>query len=263
MSLEICKYPVENSPHPPILCVHGILHGAWCFETFWLPYIQEQGFSAYALSLRGHGKSSLDGGMRLLPLARYVDDVALAASKIEAETGKHPVLVGHSMGGGIVQKYLETRTAPGGVLLAGLPPHGAIQATLRVARRMPLAFIENNLRLQLSPMVRTPQQTRWVFFSEDMPDEQLQQYHVQLGEESYRAFLDMLIFNRPRPKRVQAPILVMGGLKDTLFSVAEVQATAKAYDTQAKMYDMAHDMMLEDGWEAVVDDLLSWVSELS
>jgi pimeloyl-ACP methyl ester carboxylesterase len=35
-----------------------------------------------------------------------------------------PVVIGHSMGGFVVQKYLETHQAPAGVLLASIPPRG-------------------------------------------------------------------------------------------------------------------------------------------
>ena len=60
---------------------------------------------------------------RLSSIADYVEDVA---SLVEAlPTG--PVVIGHSMGGYIVQKYLESQAAPAGVLLASMPPRGALR----------------------------------------------------------------------------------------------------------------------------------------
>lgn len=40
---------------------------------------------------------------------------------------------GHSMGGYVVQKYLETHDATAGVLMASAPPQGAMGASLRIA----------------------------------------------------------------------------------------------------------------------------------
>jgi pimeloyl-ACP methyl ester carboxylesterase len=61
-----------------------------------------------------------------------------------AELGPRTVLVGHSMGGLIVQRALEdlgVSRAAGAVLLASVPRRGAIPATLRLARREPLTVL--------------------------------------------------------------------------------------------------------------------------
>jgi hypothetical protein len=54
-------------------------------------------------------------------------------------------------------------------------------------------------------------------------------------------------------------MLVMGGRQDQIFTVKEVETTAVAYNTQAHLFDMAHDMMLEDGWQAVADQIDGWL----
>jgi alpha-beta hydrolase superfamily lysophospholipase len=62
---------------------------------------------------------------------------------------KPPVLVGHSMGGMIVQKYLESNGAPAALLLASAPPQGVVGATARVAFRHPLAFLKGILTMSM------------------------------------------------------------------------------------------------------------------
>ena len=63
----------------------------------------------------------------------------------------------------------------------------------------------------------------------------------------------------PRPERVKTPILVLGAAGDRLVSTQKVDATARAYHTRAEIFpDMAHDMMLEAGWQAVADRILAW-----
>jgi alpha-beta hydrolase superfamily lysophospholipase len=172
----------------------------------------------------------------------------------------HPVLVGHSMGGMIVQKYLESSAAPAAVLLASAPPQGVVRATLRVAIRHPLAFIKANVTASMLPLFSTPQLAREALFSDDMPEHQVKRYYSRLEDESYRAYLDMMGLSLPRPERVRTPVLVMGAADDRLISPRDVEATARAYRTKAEVLpDMAHDMMLEAGWQAVADRILSWL----
>jgi len=82
-----------------------------------------------------------------------------------------------------------------------------------------------------------------------------------MQDEFYRASLDMMMLSLPRPKRVQTPLLALGGEKDTIFKRNEVEATARAYHAEAKLFPMAHDMMLDDGWQKVADYMLGWLDE--
>ncbi|MEJ2309307.1 MAG: alpha/beta fold hydrolase [Gammaproteobacteria bacterium] len=259
MNLEIIKEePITNARPTPVLFVHGMWHAAWCWAEHFLPYFAEHGYVSHALSLRGHGDSERRERLRWTSLADYVSDVEQVVSQME----RMPVLVGHSMGGMIVQKYLETNEAPAAVLLAAAPPQGVIPATWRVALRHPLAFMKANLTLSMFPMVSTPQLAREAFFSADMPEEKVRSYFSRLQDESYRSYLDMMALNLPRPERVQTPLLVLGAADDCLISPAEVDATARAYGTRAEVFPgMAHDMMLEAGWRAVADRILGWLNE--
>jgi len=258
MKLEIIsKHPPASAHATPILFVHGAWHGAWCWDEHFLDYFAQHGFAAHALSLRGHGASEGRNRLRWTRLAEYVADVAQVAEQLP----QPPVVIGHSMGGAVVQKYLETHSAPAGVLLASVPPAGALATTLRLARRHPLQFAKVNLTFSLFPLVSTPQLAREAFFAANLTDDQVLSYAKRLQDESYLGFLDMLALNLPRPKRVKAPMLVLGAAQDTIFHPNEIDATARAYHTQAMIFpDMAHDMMLDAGWQAVAERILSWLN---
>lgn len=261
MALEvITQKPSGDAKPTPLLFVHGILHGAWCWQEFFLPYFAEKGYHASTLSLRGHGNSSIKQSLRFTRIKHYVEDVNEAATQIQQETGQRPVVIGHSMGGLITQKYLEKYDAPAGVLLATAPVHGVYQAMFRALFGQPLAFLQVNLTLNLRPLASTPDRARWAFFSKDMPQEQVERYQQQFGIESYMAFLDMLLFALPRPKRVTAPILVVAGEHDTLFSVAEERKTANAYNGTCEVVPDAHDLMLEPHWQSTADNIVNWLN---
>lgn len=257
MDLEIISKHSETETRPaPLLFVHGAWHGAWCWEEHFLPFFASHGYSAHALSLRGHGGSPGRENLRWTRLAHYVEDVAQVAEGFSAP----PVVIGHSMGGLVVQKYLETHEAPAAVLLASVPPAGVLRTAWSLARRHPLAFLKANLTLRLFPIIGTPALAREAFFSETMETQQMERHFDRLQDESYRAFLDMLFFDLPVPEKVSTNILVLGAEKDTIFTPYEVEATARAYRSAPEIWaGMAHDMMLEEGWQSVAERIIEWL----
>ncbi|HSL42491.1 MAG TPA: alpha/beta hydrolase [Anaerolineales bacterium] len=240
----------------PLLLVHGAWHGAWCWENF-LPYFAEQGYEVHALSLRGHGNSEGREHLRWFSVREYVADLASVASSL----GTPPVLIGHSMGGYVVQKYLESHTAPAGVLLTSIPTVGIIGMLLRMLKRHPASTLKALLLMNPWYFVSTPALAKDYLFSDDYPDEKFLEYYPYIQPESFRMALEAAILSLPRPGKIKTPLLVLGAENDRVFSVAEQHKTARAYKTEAVMFpDMAHDMMLEQGWGAVADTILSWLN---
>ncbi len=262
LDLEIkIKKTDKKSESPPLLFIHGAWHGAWCWENF-LNYFPQKGFDCFAPSLCGHGKSGNDKSLKTTRLDDYVENIRSVVDSIFSEYGKKPVIVGHSMGGLVAQKYLETdHEIPKAFLLAPVPKHGAWQASLRMARRLPLQFALLNLTWSLWPLVGTKKRTQKAFFSENIPDNKLNKYFLLMQDETYLGFLDMLIFRLPSPKKVKTPVLVLGAENDRIFSVKEIKSTAKAYGTEAVIFDdMAHDMMLEENWKDVADYIIKSIT---
>ena len=257
MRLElVSRYPAFDGQPTPLLFIPGMLHGAWCWEEYFLDYFAQQGYAAHALNLRGHGNSEGREQLRWTRIADYVTDV----EETVREMPSAPILIGHSMGGFIIQKYLEHHDLPGAVLLSSPPPSGLIRTVLRIARRQPLAFAKSNLTFSLLPVIATPQLARQAFFSEDVPDEQMLTYWRQMQDESYRALLDMVALDLPRPRKVTAPLLVLGAERDNMLSPDEIRQTARAYQTQAVIIPgVAHNSMLERNWQAVAERILNWL----
>ena len=102
------REPLGTPEATPLLFVHGAWHGAWCWEEHFLGWFAERGFRVAALDLRGHGASPARGRFKTRRLRHYVADVAEVAATFDTP----PVVIGHSMGGMVVQKYLERHEAP-------------------------------------------------------------------------------------------------------------------------------------------------------
>jgi len=259
MKLEmISKYPRQNSQLTPLLFVHGTLHTAACWDVHFLDYFAEHGYAAHAVNLRGHGNSEGHERLRWTRIADFVEDVANAVQQLPSP----PILIGHSMGGFIVQKYLEDHNAPAAVLLSSPSPAGLLPTAIRTARRQPWAFAKVNLTLSLRPLIATPQFVGEAFFSKDLPEEQLLEYWKQTQDDSFRAFLDMVALDLPKPGKVKAPLLILGAARDNMIGPRDIEATARAYNTKAEIIpDVAHNSMLELRWQSVADRILAWLKE--
>lgn len=257
MKLELISQQPENAEHDtPLLFVHGAWHGAWCWENF-LPYFAKHGYEAHALSLRGHGQSGGHEGLRWHSAQDYVADVAQIAQTFSVP----PVVIGHSMGGYVVQKYLESHPAPAAVLLASIPTSGILGFGLRLLWRHPWPFLKAHLSLNPWHMIGSPSLAQDAFFSSNLPAEAIAAHLARLQSESFRLELDAMLLDLPHPQPVKVPLLVLAAENDQVFTVAEEKKTAKAYGTTAVVFpDMAHDMMLEPGWQQVADHIINWLS---
>ncbi len=267
MRLEFLRYRSPDpaaAERPPLLYVHGAWHGAWCWNVHMLPYTARQGgYHSFALSLRGHGAS--DGSVRFAALEDYLDDIAQAAAQVHSETGRQPVLVGHSMGGYLVQHYLARYRPPAGpsagVLMATIPVTGPAAFFLRLTARSPLSMAATTLKLSPQELVRPIERAHLNFFSPDMPRVEVKRYYARLGQESIRFSLEGSL-RLPQSTRVQVPVLVLAAERDRIFTLAEQQRTARAYGTEAVVIPgMAHDMMLERNWQDAADIMLRWLAE--
>jgi pimeloyl-ACP methyl ester carboxylesterase len=257
MRLEIiARRPDSRTKRSPILFVHGFWHGAWCWEEHFLPYFTQRGYACIAPNLRGHGGSEGAERLRWTSIAEYVADVVGVAETLESP----PILIGHSMGGLIVQKYLQMRSAPAAVLLASVPPMGLLATTLRFLARHPLATLKAGLTLSVYPLVATPELYRSSFFSPGFPEEALRAVHARVQDDSLRALLDMILLDLPQPSKLKpTPILVLGA-DDFIVRAWQVEATGRAYGVEAQIFPhMRHAMMLDVGWRTVADRIAGWL----
>lgn len=256
--LEVIARGCRTESHPrPLLFVHGSWHAAWCWDEHFLGFFAGRGYRAVALSLRNHG-NSFKTNPRTCSVADWVSDVASVADGLPAE----PVVIGHSMGGLVVQKYLEKRSAPAGVLLASMPPTGAARALVRIMRRHPLRSARAMIRGTSLGALNTPRAARENFYSTSASESDVERYTALLNEEFLgRQTLDLTVLSLPKPERVTTPLLVLGAECDACFSLAETRRTAHAYGTEADFFPgMGHNMMLEPGWQAVAERIDGWLA---
>jgi pimeloyl-ACP methyl ester carboxylesterase len=251
----LSRMPAGAPGRPPLLFVHGAFTGAWCWEEHFLPFFAEAGYPAYALSLSGHGHSRGRDFLDSLSIADYVADVAETAARLPAP----PVLVGHSMGGFVVQKYLEEHAAPAAVLMCSVPPQGLLSATFGLLFSKPDLMRDLN-RLMGGGAVAL-ESLRDALFAQPVAVDDLSRFYRWSQPESHRAIWDMTLFNLPHPaRRPDMPLLVLGAEQDHLIAPALVEMTAERYGVSAEIFPgLGHGLMLERDWRLVAERILDWL----
>lgn len=255
-TLEILVAGAATPAHQtPLLFVHGTSHAAWCWDEHFLPYFAEHGYRCAAVSLRGHGRSPMATSLRRVSLSEFAEDLRSAVDQL----GATPVLIGHSLGGFVIIKYLQRHEARGVVLAASAPPYGSWATVSRAIRHHPRVMLNALLRGRLGPDFSAPELARSWFFSPDLAPDLLARYASRLQPESDRALLGCLL---PRPVRPRGsvPMLVLAGQDDFVFSPRDTAASARAFGADWHLIpNLAHDVMLDTRWRAAADAIRVWL----
>jgi pimeloyl-ACP methyl ester carboxylesterase len=103
------------------LFIHGAANGAWVWDL-WRKHLRPFGWDANVLDLRGHGRS-LPVDFMTVTMESYVEDVESVTAQIGQLQGRHPVVVGWSMGGLVALMYATKHPeTPALVLLSPSQP---------------------------------------------------------------------------------------------------------------------------------------------
>lgn len=262
MRLEVISYvPRTLAYQTPILFLHGAWHGAWCWEDYFLPYFAEKGFSAHAMSLRAHGKSEGRKQLRWTSISDYVTDLVQVVRSLPDV----PIIVAHSFGGFVLQKYLEHYETPAAVLVAPAPARGGIGYAFRTMRGMPGALLQTTVTFSPYRLINTIERAQAAFFSSAMPQPEVEKHFARLQDDSFRAYLDFLTSALPDTSFVREhniPMLILAAEQDRIFPTREIQALGALYNADVEVVpNTAHDVMLEATWQTAADQILVWLDK--
>ena len=220
------------------------------------------GLVTYALDHRGHGRS---GGKRVLVknISEYTGDFdTLVGIASKEHLGSKRIVLGHSMGGGIVFAYgVERPDAYDLMVLSG--PAVAAQAAvspLLVLAAKTLGAIAPGLpvqQLDASAVSRDPAVV-------DAYNHDPLVYHGKVPAGIARA---LVVVGETMPQRaaaLTAPLLVVHGSEDRLIDVDGSHQLSEAVgssDVELKVYPgLYHEVFNEPEHNQVLDDVVSWIN---
>jgi alpha-beta hydrolase superfamily lysophospholipase len=260
LKLHIRSWPATGNARAVVVVCHGVnSHGGqylWSGEQF-----AKAGFAAYALDLRGRGKSE---GERFYveTVAEYVDDVAATIELAKSRNPGLPVfLLGHSAGGVVSATYtLDNQKELAGFICESfafqVPAPGfalaAIKAISHIAPRLPV------LKLPLEAFTRDPDALA------TLKADPLIAHEVQpaITVAALVRADERLMEEFPN---IHIPVLIMHGTADKATVPAGSQVffdTVGAKDKTLKLYkDHFHDLLNDTGKEQVMADIVAWIDK--
>jgi pimeloyl-ACP methyl ester carboxylesterase len=261
MTLEIKHYPAYVcSCQPPLLFVHGGWHGAWCWEPHFTPFFQ-QTHDVVLMSLRGHGVRTARNQHATYTLKDYACDVH---SVIE-QLAQPPIVIAHSMGGLVAQKYLDIfgyMAIAGLFLLGSIPVRGSWKLLVqpfflkRLLRSIQLLVLSN-----AEQAFKDDSFLRGMFFSQSIPDELLHEYASYLRNESRLIPVQLIFPGINVYSGRNFPIGVMGGVYDNIIAEDITNDIASYMQTEPIYVPTAHDFMLDKNWQIAAKYLLKWIKD--
>ncbi len=244
-------HTIPSSPSKAtILLLHGVCFGAWYWETNFQPWFTAKGYHVIAMSYRNHGKSESTGSLRWRTINEYIEDIHSVISKIEGAV----YLIGHSMGGFIIQHYLQKYPSANikkAVLLCTVPASGIAGATWQVIKAYPFSFLLALFTFSFKPVLNTYAKQKRLMFSNHFPDTGLRPIAARMQDESFRAYLDMMFLNLPKAKNPGISVLLIGGKDDFLIHPLALKKNAKQLNAELVLMKGAHCINMEEGWEEV------------
>lgn len=234
-----------------LLFVHGMWGGSW----YWANYLSaaaEAGWEAWAINLRGHHGSRPVPDLGQVSVLDYVRDVLDCL-----ETLGEVVLVGHSMGGLIVQKVAEGRGVRAAVALTSAAPRGILVLRWPVLSRM-VKYLNPVFRNRAFTPSRADANA--LVLNRLPPDQQAWAYD-RLVPESGRAARELAFgLIAVDEARVRCPLLVVGAERDVITPVAVQRLIARKYGAEYRgVAGHGHMLMIEEGWERPFKEILEWI----
>jgi len=239
----------------PVLMLHGLWHASWAWES-WAARLAQHGHDCHAVDLRGHGAS--EGDVHTARLRDFIEDAHRAVAALPAP----PILIGHSLGGSLVEHLLATNTYPGAVLVAGVPGRYPLSAVLRTMMAQPGQALHSMLCRDLRHLVGTDARARRFLFGPTTADETVRHTRARLTSAAPHVIRDLLLAPSPRP-RSSTPILVLAGTRDAAFSPrAQLRHATAVNADYREIVGSGHDVPLDHGWKHAVDLTAQWLAAL-
>ncbi|OBK71798.1 alpha/beta hydrolase [Mycobacterium sp. 1274761.0] len=251
--------PEEDCRGLVVLC-HGYAEHARRYDHV-AQRLGQSGLAVYALDLRGHGRS---GGKRvyLKNISEYTDDFHALVGIAAAEYPElKRIVLGHSMGGGVVFAYgvehpddytAMVLSGPAVAAQDGVPPVMMVAAKV-LGRLLPGLPVE---QLPTDAVSRDPEVVA-AYNADPLV------HHGKLPAGIARALIGVGETMPQRAPVLTAPLLVVHGEQDKLIPVSgsrRLMECVGSKDAELKVYpELYHEVFNEPERATVLDDVASWI----
>jgi pimeloyl-ACP methyl ester carboxylesterase len=249
-----------------IVLIHGMFMNPLCWEK-WIPRYQAKGYKVLVPTWPGRDKSveelrknHPDPELAKLKLNNVVEHIADFIQGLDEKSA----IIGHSMGGLVVQLLLQRDLAVAGVAIDPAPPAGVFTTSFSFLKAN---FPAINPFLLHQPVMMSFEQFQYAFVNTLPLDEQYAAYDRYVVPESRGVptsslgAAGRLDFNKPH-----CPLLITAGEKDHIVPAVLNRSNYKKYKgpfvTEFKVFPgRDHFVIGERGWEEVADYSIAWLEK--
>lgn len=255
-----------------ILMIHGIGGTSAAFDRL-APAFRDLGWRVETPTFRPElrTKDKPPEGITKLTLGDYIDDMAKIAAGLEKETGIAPVLLGHSLGGLVVQKLAERGVGRAAVLVTPASP-----ADVMGKPSLAQAVTFGNVLMASKPETKAHKiwltGFRWGVLNRVPGDKHIGIFDGTVYDSGLiyqsvaRPHEDPGKFATVDETKIRIPMLVLGAGKDRATPVEGVRGVAAKYARIGAKYleypDNAHWIVDEPGTDKVIADVSAWLAEV-
>lgn len=253
--MEVIHFGRPNHK-PPLLFIHGSYCGAWIWTRYFLPSFAQAGWWGAAISLRGHGKSEGMDRLDSFGIQDYLDDIDAGVKLFD----QAPILIGHSMGGYLAQKYALEHQVRGLVLLAAPSLLGMQTSMQHIVAHRPVLAMELGRLMTLGPAHADLRVISKGLFNDPKSAQKMASFLTLLQRESSRLLMegcwpDLRLCQYP------TPTLALIGNKDAFVPEFEVRYEAFFWGGNSKVMDNAsHGLMVDSCWADVAKEIMGWLA---
>lgn len=248
--------------------IHGMYMTPLCWEQ-WLNRFQAKGYTCLAPAWPGRDKpvetlrkNHPDPQLGQLTLRAVLEHL----TRIIQSLDEKPVLIGHSMGGLIVQLLLQHDLAAAAVAIDSAPPQGVFTTKW--------SFLKSNwphinpLSPQSLPIQMSFERFQYTFVNTLPLDAQRAAFDKYVVPESRRVPAESLTavahvdFQRPGP-----PLLLIAGSEDNIIPASLNRSNYAKYRRPASVTDFkefagrTHFIIGQENWPQVADYIASWLND--
>ncbi len=249
-----------------ILFIHGMFQNdhSW---AYWIDYFEAFGYECTAINWPFHAGEPVDlranppsqlGDLRLQPV---IDQIA---AHVEAQSPQ-PILVGHSVGGLIVQTLVNRRLGKAGICISSVAPNRMLYFDWTYFKNY--MQITNPIKGD-QPMLMTPEDFHKTFCNTMTEAESNGAYERTAVHDSRNILRDCML----HPGEIDlalshVPLLFIGGEKDQIIPPELNEINAKAYTHKGSFVEFrqfpkrGHWICGQPGWEEIADYVAGWIKE--
>ena len=250
-----------------IVLIHGMFMNSLCWEK-WIPYYESKGFRVLAPAWPGRDKSveelrasHPDPELAKLKLNHIVDHMEAFIKDLDEK----PAIIGHSMGGLVVQLLLQQDVAVAGIAIDPAPPAGVFTTEWSFIKAN---FPAINPFLLNKPVQMTFEHFQYAFVNTLPLDEQRAAYDRYVVPESRGVPTSSLgSAGKVDFGKLRRPLLITAGQNDHIIPASLNRTNHKKYHgplvTDFKEFaGRDHFLIGSRGWEEIADYCLEWLDKI-